>query len=521
MKTRGECIKDRLRDRLPLLTMVFFMIQPVLDVAGYWQQTLGIPNTATLLIRMALLAGAVWTGFSLSDSKKVYYCLFGVLACLTLLHAAACMGSPQGYREPVKDLVNLVRIYYLPLMTVSLITCLKQNGKVFPAMLKGAAAACMEIAAVMLLSVLTGTDPHTYNFTLYDTASYGVRGWFLWTNSQSAILSMLCPLVILCGIAGWKGKTLPAAILTAVSEAALFFLGTRLAFGSLIVSGLGSAVCFLVSDRSKKRTAAAILVVTGIFAACFPFSETQKKLGYSDLEREGITAEAEQLSLVKPSESGAQVEETSDETTEETLDKLEALYRSQQFLWSMIERFGRDRVFQAYQYTTDPDVLRLARTKKIVFCRLLMEDSGPMARCFGLNLRDMTYERIDKDGNPVIDNFDVENDFHGIYFLTGIAGLVLMLAFLLYFGVRSLLMVIRQPKTYFTPFLCAFGIAYGLGMIHAVFTAAILRRNNASVYLAMVLAGLWHLSRRTNEDTNRVPHSAKPLSRILPKRGTT
>ena len=118
-----------------------------------------------------------------------------------------------------------------------------------------------------------------------------------------------------------------------------------------------------------------------------------------------------------------------------------------------------------------------------------------MSRLFGLSLKEMTVQRTDKDGVVVTDNYDVENDFHGVYFLTGICGLVLMIVFLLYFGLRALLAVIRKPKTYFSVPLCAFGIACGLAVIHAYFTASILRRNNASVYLAMALAGLWYLTR--------------------------
>ena len=76
----------------------------------------------------------------------------------------------------------------------------------------------------------------------------------------------------------------------------------------------------------------------------------------------------------------------------------------------------------------------------------------------------------------------------------------MMVAFLLFFGLRALLAVIRAPKRYFTLPMAAFAIAYGLGLIHAYYTASVLRRNNASFYLALVLAGLWYLSRRQAEN---------------------
>jgi len=164
-----------------------------------------------------------------------------------------------------------------------------------------------------------------------------------------------------------------------------------------------------------------------------------------------------------------------------------------------VERFGRDKVFEAYSYTLDPTVLSNSRLMKIRFCELLMRESGTLSQLFGLNLQEMTYTRLDKSGKQVVDNYDVENDLHGVYFLTGIVGLALMVLFLLWFGLRALLAVIRDHKRCFTLPMCAFAIAYGLGLIHAYYTASVLRRNNASIYLAMVLAGLWYLSRRQKE----------------------
>ena len=74
-----------------------------------------------------------------------------------------------------------------------------------------------------------------------------------------------------------------------------------------------------------------------------------------------------------------------------------------------------------------------------------------------------------------------------------------MILFLLYFGIRALIAVIRKPKQYFTLPMCAFAISYGLALIHAYYTASVLRRNNASIYLALILAGLWYLSRRREQ----------------------
>ena len=89
-----------------------------------------------------------------------------------------------------------------------------------------------------------------------------------------------------------------------------------------------------------------------------------------------------------------------------------------------------------------------------------------------------------------------KKDFHGIYYLTGLVGLGLMLAFLLTVGLRALIWALGDLRTRLSPELAAFGLAYGFAMVHAVFTASVLRRTNASVYFALVLACLWYLPRR-------------------------
>ena len=198
--------------------------------------------------------------------------------------------------------------------------------------------------------------------------------------------------------------------------------------------------------------------------------------------------------------------------TPENKAKLNRLYDA--FVHPLVVAYGYDRVEAAYDYTLDASVLGNWRTYKLVFCELLMEDAGPMKHLFGINLMDMrvfvkegvfnSETRLWEDDYITM---DVENDFHGIYFLLGIVGLVLMLGFLLYFGVRALIRIIRHFKTYFTLEMVGFAGAYCFGMLHAYFTVSVLRRNNASVYMALVLAGMWYLSRKELHEKQAEAHA--------------
>lgn len=499
-------ILERMRGKLPLLVFVLCVIQPVLDIAGYWQQHLGVSNTVTMALRMLLLGGTLLLGFLFSDRKRYYFLTAAVLAALTAGHIFACTRSANGYLEPVTDLINLVRIYFLPLMTICFITFLRQNDKVFPAMIRGMVVDVLIIAGVQLVSTLTGTDPHTYSVD-----KTGILGWFLWTNSQSAILAMSVPVTLCWALRRWKDKIIPLALLTAVAEATLYVLAPRLAYASMAAAGLGIAVCLLIIDRKRWRQALAVALVTCLFVAAYPLSPTYKRLNANESRAEQTVKQIQDLDIkieiitepatVPTAVNGETPEPAAPSKPQVKIDeknakKLEKLYRSQDILWSAVERFGREKVFEAYNYSLDPTVLGNTRVMKIKFCELLMEESGTASHLFGLNLKEMTFQRLDKDGLPTTDNYDVENDLHGIYFLTGAVGLGLMIVFLLSFGIRALIAVIRKPKQYFTLPMCAFAISYGLALIHAYYTASVLRRNNASIYLALILAGLWYLSRK-------------------------
>ena len=109
---KQERIKTKLTELLPLLAVIFCVVQPVLDVMGYWQVELGISNGVTLLVRMVLLCGSLLLGFVLTDRKWAYWVLAGVLGVLVLGHIAACM--QVGYGDPVTDLADNLRTFSLP-----------------------------------------------------------------------------------------------------------------------------------------------------------------------------------------------------------------------------------------------------------------------------------------------------------------------------------------------------------------------------------------------------------------------
>jgi hypothetical protein len=166
-------------------------------------------------------------------------------------------------------------------------------------------------------------------------------------------------------------------------------------------------------------------------------------------------------------------------------EPIDMLYRQYQPL--MINRFGLEQVKAAFGYTDDVAKLGDLRLCKILFCRMAMDELPATSRLFGFELSTTLYE----DGI-----FDVENDFHGMYFLYGIVGLVLIVGYLAVFAGRALWRMVRDPKHYLTLSVCAYSTAAVILVINAYFSASVLRRPNASVYLSVALAVLGLITER-------------------------
>lgn len=496
-KGKSSAPHDRfsgLRRRLPILVFVYCVLQPLLDVAGYWQQYYSVNNVVTMGLRMLLLVGTGLLGFLLSERKRYYVALAVLLLILTGLHILACVQTPDGYGAPMEDLVNLVRIFFLPISTLCFITFLRVNPKTLRAMRLGLAADLVLIALVQLLSTVTGTDPHTYSFS-----GVGVLGWFLWTNSQSAVLSMLVPLAIGYASERWSDRPLALFIMALCANTTLFFFGTRLSFACMAGGGLALCICLVLSDRRRWKAALAILFATVLLVACYPVSPVNARQEFNET--------VEEKNQIIRNRLGFSQSEVNADSLKHNLEVRAAVDRYYcTYHKGIVQRFGLDRVAEKYDFTIDQTILGDTRMAKRYYCELMLEDSGPLAVLFGMDLSDLRVYVPDRTMNPETkqmdggwSNYDVEQDFHGIRFLTGYVGLALMLVFLVWIGLRALICFVRSLRSGLSLSLASFGVSYGFALIHVFFTASVLRRTNASVYFAMVLAVLWFLSCRDAE----------------------
>jgi len=465
------------RSGLPLLVMVVCLIQPLMDIFSYWTSSAGVNNIITLILRLCLLVAVVTAGFCLSERKWIYYATVGGLLLLTVGHCAVC--AYYGYQDLLGDVTNLVRIYHMPLITLSFATFIRRDERCLTAVKRGMLGAFGLIILVEILATLTHTDPHTYA-----NKGIGVLGWFTLPSAQSSILSMVIPVAILC-VAEWK-KFHPifTAGIGIAGFGVLYLFATRLSYAALLGCAFGLAVSCLIiklTRREHSGRAAVVFAALGIVALLLaggsPMTANNEKVAENArLKQEDI------LALVSADREQA----LADGLTGDELETASLKSAYEKYLPGVTGRFGLERTAEYYGYTTDVVNLSNTRLQKQSYNMMLLQDQ-PLARLFGLELHDLTYARI---------TYDAENDFHGMYFLCGGVGLALMLAFVGYFLFRIVRALVLDFKGVFTFSAAGFGIAMICGLAHAYFTAGVLRRPNSNFYLGVIFAVIYILSGR-------------------------
>ncbi|MGM9640485.1 MAG: O-antigen ligase family protein [Faecousia sp.] len=456
---------------LPRFVFVLLLIQPLLDVLSYWMDVSGMPNTLTLALRFAMLALILLVGFTVSQRRWVYWTAAGILLALTGGHVYACIQA--GYDNPIQDLANMLRIYQFPLVCICFISFLRANKDVYPAIRKGFCCALGIIALVELLSLITDTNPYTYA-----NKSLGLLGWFYLPSAQSAILSALVPVVLVCAIQRWKNRNLRLCLAILGCLGILYFFGTRLSYLALFATGIGLVITLLITDRSQKRVMALLLACTLLFLAAFPVSpmyRNQVLVGQNAVKKQEridtLVAQDQQRAL----DAGLSQEQVA-------LARLSGAY--EYYLGGLVHRYGLERTAQRYSYSDRASDLADTRRMRISYCAMMLEDAPFSSRLFGLELGDLTYEGA---------IYDAENDLHGIYYLCGSVGLGLMFLFLLYFVSLVIRALLRSWKRYFTLESAGWGIAFLTCLTHIYATAGVLRRPNVSIYLSAILACIYFI----------------------------
>lgn len=497
--------KSWIESHIPYLTAALFVVQPLMDILSYWFQEWGISSLPTLALRMGLLGVTVILAFLLSDRKRVYFIAAGVIVFIALGHVWACSQIPGGYQSPIADLTNYIRVIQMPVTVLCLITFLRRDERSFEYMQLGLTLALTITLLVEVLSTITGTDPSTYSDGL------GILGWFNNTNSQSSNLSILVPVSLAWQLTRKNRNMILFWLTTILGCGALFYFGTRLAYLGIYAACIGLSFTLFLVRRSDWKVATALLAIAILFTALMPVSPMMRHMRVDNgtqSERQGyinktlgdnldeVKTIIKKNNSAKSNSSGNKKEHDGKNPGEEEdtgmteaerrrlVRQLTPVYRF--YVRDFVEIFGAEKTMEMFNYSIDIHDFSAVRAKKLMFAQMLMNDSPASSKIFGLNLARFTV------GENI---YDVENDFHGIYYLYGLVGLLAYLLFLAYFVYLVIWALIKNARQYFTVQAASYGIALLMCIAHAYNTAGVLRRPNASIYLSAILAGIYYLVR--------------------------
>lgn len=453
---------------------IFIAMQPVLDVLAYWTQSES--GTVSGYIRLVLMAViSVYVLFRYKS--KGFITAIIATAAVFLAHVLNCIRV--GYISPVEDISYIAKVVYLPVMAACL-CCAAVHDDFSDGILKGLLISTAFEAAVIIISGVTGTYMPTYI-----VENLGTSGWVIDSNRccHSDILSTLA---VFAAYYAYSSKTAAVRfIIPAAVFAALITNGTTACYITLLAITAGFPIFVLLQSMIRKEKISRehrcfIVLLGALFLTAiliYPYTprykmEELERNSYSDNEQKFV----EEMNALGYDIYNMTLEEKmSDPVVHE---KLTDYYNK--FIYSSLENlmiFGTDRVIEALNGTINAETLGDTRLFKRLNASFIFEDSDRLTRFAGF---DFSRFASPKD--------DLENDYHAIYYYygyIGIAALILAVLYIIFRIVRLMLSDFKASLTVmnFTLLMC---FLLQLGLAH--FSGAMLRRPNASIYLAVVIA---------------------------------
>lgn len=205
--------------------------QPLLDVLSYFMGQADATWLTTALRTVLLFAVGVY-GFSITENRRAYYAMYGVVGGFWVLHMLSCLRL--GYQDPVGDAAEYLKLVQFPLWTLSFVTFFRRRRNLDYRVAGLLAVNVGLILLVIALSYAVGQPVYTYDYPERGVA-IGILGWFGVANSQSSILTLLVPPLLLWGL---RSQRLWQFCLCCLGGfGLLYFTGTRLTYYGAILIG--------------------------------------------------------------------------------------------------------------------------------------------------------------------------------------------------------------------------------------------------------------------------------------------
>ena len=345
------------------------LVQPLLDVFSYF---MGLADATwiTTALRTFLLVAVCVYGFALTENRRVYYGMAGVVGGFWVLHALNCLRL--GYQDPVGDAAEYLKLVQFPLWALSFITFFRQKEKLNTQVIGMLAVNFGTILGIIALSYGVGHPVYTYEYP--DRGVFiGVLGWFGVANSQSCILTLLLPPLLLWGLR--TGKLWLFSLCCVGGFGLLYLTGTRLTYYGALLIGIGFLVLLLLRRRQLLFCIPLGIAVVALLL-CRDFSPMA--------ERQALTGNSYNVYQEKTEEIMGEdtgyVPKEGEEIPPEILEKITRVYTEiynqpgvygEVLLADLIDQFGLETVMEQYNYSTDPADLQNGRNIKLNFMGLM------------------------------------------------------------------------------------------------------------------------------------------------------
>ena len=459
-----------------------FAVQPVLDALAFW--TANERVTPAGLIRLGIMVLLPVIVFVLTDRKKVFFAFLAAVGLFCGLHALNCLRV--GYISPVYDIRYMASVAQMPLFAVCFLLCIRDERTKEAAYRGVVIAACLTVLFLVIARV-TRSGNVTYGEGL------GYSGWVIDENRNANSTNLVIFACFCVFLALRTEKRWLIAVAAVTVDAVFLTNGTKGCYFSIFAIFVSFALFFLLEKRLTKkeldRFAVLLLLGLSIFSAViYPLTPRYKVTEEQRKTARGTQGEIEATLL----EKGIDITNMS---AEERFENPEVKEVFEFYYWKylgvkpdLIDRFGMDRVLMQYRMSTNVAKLIDARVMERNYADMIFQDSDALTRVVGFEASEMGFDGV----------YDLENDWHAVFYYYGYLGFVLYVGFVLYFIVRIGRCWRRDGRTCFTleNFALALALVLVLGLAH--FSGATLRRPNVSIWLSLILALIYYVTEVLN-----------------------
>ena len=480
MRVNENSFKKFLYDNWLMMLIIF---QPLLDILAFWAQNES--GTIAGRIRLVILVAlpmALLIKLRGERRKKLFIslCVVGAFCLLHILN-----GMRVGYYILVADVSYMARVVQMPVLALCFMAYI-DNEQRAAQVERGLHAAAAILLASLVISALTNTATPTYV-----NDGIGISGWVIVGNGNSASI-ILTVLAVFSVLSTLKDKPLYLTLIF-LAGAAVFLVanGTKACYLSLLLMCICGAamlaMTWLNGDRAKLgrdiAVASALIIIAVLAVVLYRFTPTaaeNSNLAYSKATKESYY----QVKYPDIHENEPEKVTDPEPDREEEWDEYMSDLYTHSIPDDMLQRFGLARVMQKYDYTNDVGTLMDVRKMKRVFAKLAWDETDTATKLVGFQFYTM---------NTSPDNtYDLENDWAALRYYYGYLGFALYIGFLAYVLFVFLRRLLRDFRGAINMRNMTYMMLFALELGLAQFSGAILRRPNASFYLALTAAMLYY-----------------------------